>query len=239
MSFIPKMVGFLSIILTIVILTIFVAAKRKPDSHMTVDKLVKKDVIGLFASSLKAKHEYIREGQIIKGVLSFIGYNVNNYPIVWFDNTTDIVPEYFQSLDIQTVFTKENKGEEYCGLGVIQAFQDTQHIWSKYEWIIYFEPRQTLENNDILEQFEKEHSNIVLTDNNNILYTGMFILKSSILSQYLQTDTKEMTLEHGYHFESSFTTFIQNNVQNIKRIKVENSGIIRRQYDCMGCSEFY
>ena len=101
-----------------------------------------------------------------------------------------------------------NYGKINKGAGLIEIWRNNIELLKKYDYIIHFEPRQLLINNDFINDFIKNPRNLfTIGKEQNHFNTGLFCIKSSTLLQYIRLNSpqllvvKKLGIEYSlYHF---------------------------------------
>lgn len=131
-----------------------------------------------------------RIDEYVNGLKKFFSYDLSKFDIIFSDNTTlnlndeikKIIPSNVKIyLHNNNVYGCKNKG---CGL--IEHWTYLKNTIEKYEWIIHFEPRQILENNNFIESFLKYPRNLFCDRNNKHFQTGLFCIRSKLLLSYIK-----------------------------------------------------
>ena len=104
--------------------------------------------------------------QYTNGLKSFLKYHdffkKNNFDIIFVDNSIEDLNQYsfIKNLlpeDITVITQKfNNYGKISCTAGVFEHWLISKDVWKNYDYLIHFEIRQTLENNNFFQEFIKE-----------------------------------------------------------------------------------
>lgn len=173
--------------------------------------IINTDIVTVFPTAMnRSDYNDIREKQVYDGAWSFISTGIN-VPIIWYDNTTDIIPSSISNLyPFKHVYDKQNNGVNNFGAGSIQCWNSTKHIFKKYKWLIHFEPRQLLTNPEILHTFLHDRKNTFAYHKSDYMYTGIFIIETKYMLQFLD----EVKLLHYQDIEMVMAKWIDTNIHN-------------------------
>jgi len=178
---------------------------------------------GQLVDNIKRIEQYY-EG--IKRFAEFNGkYNFDTYII---DNSIPFInlPIKLQNLITVNKYkyynnTPNNFGKDNKGAGLIQAWQDNINIFRKYKFLIFFEPRQYMEENIIIPQFLNNQTSYFCKWKKKGFETGFFIIKKHIMIKYLQRiDQKYLIniVKKNIAIENDLKKFIDNHKFNYKLV---------------------
>jgi hypothetical protein len=170
--------------------------------------------------------------QYAKGIEQIVSYqSLKNTKIIFSDNTLfdkSELPESISknlSLTTQFLFTNNNSGIGNKGLGVLNQILLAKELLSKYELVIYYEPRQYL--------IDYSFFNTVLSNPKNTFYihryessphiwTGLFALNSFILVNMCEDVEVQNDLKNEIPIEYAFYKYICKNNIEYSRVNTLN-----------------
>jgi hypothetical protein len=130
----------------------------------------------------------------------------------YLNNDSELL-QYLIENDIYIIKDAPNKyGKTNKGAGLIENWIHNINLLKKYEYIIHFEPRQLLINNNFIENFLKNKRNL-FTLNNNIPHfnTGLFAINSAILINYIIESNLDDFCEKSISIEDNLIEYFKNN----------------------------
>ena len=115
-----------------------------------------------------------------------------------------------------------NYGKINKGAGLIEIWRNNIELLKQYDYIIHFEPRQLLINNDFINDFIKNPRNLfTIGKEQNHFNTGLFCIKSSTLLQYIQLNSPQLLVSKRLGIEYSlYHFFLRNKIQFDTRKKM-------------------
>ncbi len=160
--------------------------------------------------------------QYQKGINKLLELNKNNnIDMILADNGSD----FDLILDKRITVIKNNPnnyGKINKGAGLIEIWRNNIELLKKYDYIIHFEPRQLLINNDFIDDFMKNPRNLfTIGKEQNHFNTGLFCIKSSTLLQYIQLNSPQLLVSKRLGIEYSlYHFFLRNKIQFDTRKKM-------------------
>jgi hypothetical protein len=167
-----------------------------------------------------------RNQQYINGLKSIFKYNnffkQHNITIFIFDNSIDsiddipkeilsVIPE---NVIIETHFVNKY-GKINKGAGVVETWLHNIDKIRSYDYLIHFEPRQTLISNSFIENFCKNPRNIFTCRGkeniNRHFNTGLFTIKITELLKFISIYTPEMIARDRLSIEYILYKFYKKN----------------------------
>jgi len=169
--------------------------------------------------------------QFIDGLNKFFEFNKDNvFDVLITDNTIsdnnklpqeilDIIPEKCKIITC----LNNNYGCINKGSGVIEQWNYNKNFINKYEWLIYFEPRQLLQTNNLINSFLENPRNLfTMGAENNHFNTGLFCIKIKTLLDYINEVSPKSLVDKTEGIEYSiYNYFIRNNIDFDTRNKME------------------
>ena len=153
--------------------------------------------------------------QYKKGINKLLELNTNNnIDMILADNGND----FDLTLDKRITVIKKNPnnyGKINKGAGLIEIWCNNIELLKQYDYIIHFEPRQLLVNNNFIDNFMKNPRNLfTMGKEQNHFNTGLFGIKSSTLLQYIQINSPELLVAKQLGIEYSiYHYFLRNKIQ--------------------------
>lgn len=157
--------------------------------------------------------------QYVKGIKQFFHYNENNFDVLITDNT--IPTREFLNKEILSVIPKNcriitslnNKyGSINKGSGIIEQWNYCKDIIKDYDFIIHFEPRQLLQNNNFINDFLGNPRNLLTIGKElNHFNTGLFCLEVKHLFDFIDEFTPEVLVINKLGLEYALYYFFMNN----------------------------
>lgn len=150
--------------------------------------------------------------QYQKGINKLLELNKNNnIDMILADNGS----KFDFKLDERIIVIKNNPnnyGKINKGAGLIEIWHNNIEILKQYDYIIHFEPRQLLINNDFIDDFIKNPRNLfTIGKEQNHFNTGLFCIKSSTLLQYIQYNSPQLLVSKKLGMEYSLYHFFLRN----------------------------
>ena len=95
---------------------------------------------------------------------------------------------------------------------MIEIWRNNIELLKQYDYIIHFEPRQLLINNDFINDFIKNPRNLfTIGKEQNHFNTGLFCIKTSTLLQYIQYNSPQLLVTKRLGIEYSIYNFFLRN----------------------------
>lgn len=179
-----------------------------------------------FPENTSSFNNKIRTQQYIDGLNTVFQYNniIKNHDIDVYivDNTIkndetlpreilNIIPSNVHlSLCLKNELGKKNKGA-----GLIDTWKYNKDLIQKYDWIIHFEPRQSLKSFQFVESFLKEPRNL-FTININVEHfnTGLFCISKENLINYINNCDLNKMVNNSISIEDDLYKYFQDNKIN-------------------------
>jgi hypothetical protein len=179
-----------------------------------------------FPENTSSFNNKIRTQQYIDGLNTVFQYNniIKNHDIDVYivDNTIkndetlpreilNIIPSNVNlSLCLKNELGKKNKGA-----GLIDTWKYNKDLIQKYDWIIHFEPRQSLKSFQFVENFLKEPRNL-FTININVEHfnTGLFCISKENLLNYINNCDLNKMVNNSISIEDDLYKYFQDNKIN-------------------------
>ena len=179
-----------------------------------------------FPENTSSFNNKIRTQQYIDGLNTVFQYNniIKNHDIDVYivDNTIkndetlpreilNIIPSNVHlSLCLKNELGKKNKGA-----GLIDTWKYNKDLIQKYDWIIHFEPRQSLKSFQFVESFLKEPRNL-FTININVEHfnTGLFCISKENLLNYINNCDLNKMVDNSISIEDDLYKYFQDNKIN-------------------------
>lgn len=179
-----------------------------------------------FPENASSFNNKIRTQQYIDGLNTVFQYNniIKNHDIEVYivDNTIkndetlpreilNIIPSNVHlSLCLKNELGKKNKGA-----GLIDTWKYNKDLIQKYDWIIHFEPRQSLKSFQFVESFLKEPRNL-FTININVEHfnTGLFCISKENLINYINNCDLNKMVNNSISIEDDLYKYFQDNKIN-------------------------
>ena len=179
-----------------------------------------------FPENTSSFNNKIRTQQYIDGLNTVFQYNniIKNHDIDVYivDNTIkndetlpreilNIIPSNVHlSLCLKNELGKKNKGA-----GLIDTWKYNKDLIQKYDWIIHFEPRQSLKSFQFVENFLKEPRNL-FTININVEHfnTGLFCISKENLLNYINNCDLNKMVDNSISIEDDLYKYFQDNKIN-------------------------
>jgi hypothetical protein len=129
------------------------------------------------------------------------------------------------TLDNRIIVIKNNPnsyGRINKGAGLIEIWSNNIKLLKQYDYIIHFEPRQLLINNDFIDSFIKSPRNLfTIGKEQNHFNTGLFCIKSSILLHYIRLNPPQLLVAKQLGIEYSiYDYFLRNKIHFDTRKKM-------------------
>jgi hypothetical protein len=160
--------------------------------------------------------------QYQKGINTLLELNKNNnIDMILADNGSDF--DLILDKRITVINNNPNNyGKINKGAGLIEIWRNNIELLKKYDYIIHFEPRQLLINNDFIDDFMKNPRNLfTIGKEQNHFNTGLFCIKSSTLLQYIQLNSPQLLVSKRLGIEYSlYHFFLRNKIQFDTRKKM-------------------
>ena len=155
-------------------------------------------------------------------------FKANDIEVLLCDNSGEELPEIYRDIipnDVIKCFTNRNCGKINKGTGLLNQWIDCKQIIEQYDWIIHFEPRQTLKHCNFMKNFLSNPRNLfTISHNTKTFNTGHFVIKTEQLLHYI-TETNGLELENKrISIEDHMIKFMNNN--NYDFFVTEKMGII-------------
>ena len=206
--------------------------------------------INIFGNSkLNEKQESVintRLEQFKKGIDKFIEFNekyINSKKIevILIDNTIDggtlpkilldIIPEKIKIITC----LKNEYGSKNKGSGLIDQWIYLKKEIKNYDYLIHFEPRQLLINNNLISSFMKNNRNLFTINKNKRapknFNTGLFCINTKILINFINLYSPFYLFRNKISFEYLIYNYFNDN--KIDFDTIDKMGLIRF-VGCMG-----
>ena len=127
--------------------------------------------------------------EYLQGLNKLFEYSfIDKADILICDNSTNHLDERIIKtlpLDCQRVLYEDNRGDVNKGAGHLHQWQACADIMEKYEWILYFEPRQLIKNFNFFDSFFKNPRNLFNVKKNHFC-TGIIAIQSKLLLSFIK-----------------------------------------------------
>ena len=168
----------------------------------------------------------IREMQYIEGIQKIYDLNKNkNIDFYIFDNSKSYDSEKITiNNNIEVIKNcPNNYGGYNKGSGIIEMWNFNKDIIKKYDWIIHFEPRQLLENNNFINDVIANPRNLfTIGTERNHFNTGLFSIESKKLIQFINECPPQLLVDYKLGIEYAlYQFFINNKISYDTREKME------------------
>lgn len=189
------------------------------------------------ASNSKRKAQYIsgiKQVMKMKPIFDAFGVHVSLY-----DNTIKQGTEIDK--DILNCFSEDcsvcgfdcnNYGKLNKGAGLVETWNHMIDDWTKYEFILHYEPRQIIEKHSFFQEFLKSPSNmfsINYSTNPPHFNTGIFAIETKHLESFVRSVNLDKMVRDRVSIEYSFYNFVVNS--NIPFKSKEKNGIMSHESD--------
>jgi hypothetical protein len=87
-------------------------------------------------------------------------------------------------------------------------------VISKYEWLLYFEPRTILKDHEFLKKCLNSpgnHFKIISEGSEPHFYTGLFMIKTELLIEFSKSTDLEQMVNSSISIELALKNFMDNN----------------------------
>ncbi len=125
--------------------------------------------------------------QYVQGLTKLFEYSfAGKADVLLCDNSTERLDERLTPVfppNCRYVLSENNKGTTNKGTGLLHQWQMCSAEMEKYEWILYFEPRQLLKDFKFFDSFFSKPRNL-FTVRENHFWTGIFSMDSKLLMDF-------------------------------------------------------
>lgn len=165
--------------------------------------------------------------QIESGTLSFIEQinkieNPSEIDIYFSDNTIDSDANMTAELrsiindnGIKPMYRINNDyGKRNKGAGLIEMWRSNIDTISKYKWLLYFEPRTILKDNEFIKNCltsPGNHFKVITDGAEPHFYTGLFMIKTEVLMEFCKKSDLEHMVKNMISIELYLKNFMDNN----------------------------
>lgn len=153
--------------------------------------------------------------QYIEGIKKVLELNENIDIIIsdnsdFFKDENHILKEIVKN--IQIINNAPNKyGGKNKGSGVIENWLHSKELLKNYDYIIHFEPRQLLENNNFINNFLENPRNLFnVNKQGNHFNTGILCIKTNLLLQFIHEYSPEKLIKKRLGLEYAMYDFMKN-----------------------------
>jgi hypothetical protein len=133
-----------------------------------------------------------------------------------FFQNNQIYYEYLNNKNIKILLGSPNiYGKINKGSGLLENWLHHINVLKQYDYIVHFEPRQILIDNSFIEYFLKHpHNLFTLSQNKNSFNTGLFVIKSDILVDFITKYSAGYISDNKISIEDILYMYmINNNIQ--------------------------
>ena len=128
--------------------------------------------------------------EYVNGINKLFEYSfIDKADVLLCDNSTERLDERIVKalpLDCQYVLYEDNRGDVNKGAGHLHQWQVCADIMEKYEWILYFEPRQLLQDFKFFDSFFNNPRNLFNVRKNHF-WTGILSIQSKLLRMFIES----------------------------------------------------
>jgi len=165
--------------------------------------------------------------QIEDGTISFMEQinkiqDLTDINIYFSDNTidsdinmTDRLRSIIIDNQIKPMYRINNDyGRRNKGAGLIEMWRSNIDVISKYEWLLYFEPRTILKDHEFLKKCLNSpgnHFKIISEGSEPHFYTGLFMIKTELLIEFSKSTDLEQMVNRSISIELALKNFMDNN----------------------------
>ena len=174
--------------------------------------------------------------QIESGTLGFIEQinKIENLPkidIYFSDNTIDSdidMPEKLRLIikdnGINPMYhINNNYGRRNKGAGIIEMWKSNIDTILKYKWLLYFEPRTILNDNEFIKNCLASPGNhFKIIEEGSIephFYTGLFMIKTELLIEFCKNSDLEQMVKNSISIEFHLKNFMDSNNYEYSKYK--------------------
>jgi hypothetical protein len=152
-----------------------------------------------------------RKQQYIEGINKLFEFQFHEkVDIHLFDNTVDVLDDDLLAALPTRVSIHLHVNNEYgCrnkGAGILSEWIFYKDLIASYKYVIHFEPRQLLINHDF---FDLKFDQSVFYDGPNYFYTGLFMIDSNILLDYIKSKTPVQMCKNKISLEYDLYDFVK------------------------------
>jgi hypothetical protein len=173
--------------------------------------------------------------QIEEGTLSFTEQinKIENLPeidIYFSDNTIDSDTSMTEELrlivnnnGIKPMYhINNNYGKRNKGAGLIEMWKSNMDTILKYKWLLYFEPRTILKDNEFIKNClfsPGNHFKVIENGAEPHFYTGLFMIETELLMKFCENSDLEYMVNSLVSIELYLKNFMDNNNHEYSKYK--------------------
>lgn len=168
-----------------------------------------------------------RFNQVELGMNSFMDQinvveNIPEIDIYFSDNTIGdevSIPENIRTIiknnSIKPMYQIRNEyGRRNKGAGLIEMWRGNVDTISKYEWVLYFEPRTIIKDSEFIRKClhnPGNHFKVINDGSSPHFYTGIFMIKTDTLIKFCENSDLDQMINSSISIESYLKDFMDSN----------------------------